>query len=173
MATDPFPAEPLPGFKPTDLSLLAGSIVTAPLSWVTPERFWKIYTFPAALLKACLSFKRTSWSIRHIKLIADGSIGTLEATLIEIRIIAGNIECNFHYFREFSPRGWQPQIRVVGREYIEDALKAGRGGILCVAPFLGLLGRGIGLDSIEVLQLVTAIEKEFDFTGRNARILSR
>jgi acyl carrier protein len=29
---------------------------------------------------------------------------------------------------------------------------------------MGLLGRGIGLDSIEVLQLVTAIEKEFDVT---------
>ena len=29
---------------------------------------------------------------------------------------------------------------------------------------VGLLGRGIGLDSVEVLQLVTAIEKEFDVT---------
>jgi acyl carrier protein len=29
---------------------------------------------------------------------------------------------------------------------------------------MGLLGRGIGVDSIEVLQLVTAIEKEFDLT---------
>lgn len=28
----------------------------------------------------------------------------------------------------------------------------------------GLLGRGIGLDSVEIIQLVTALEEEFDLT---------
>jgi acyl carrier protein len=28
----------------------------------------------------------------------------------------------------------------------------------------GLLGRGIGLDSVEILQIVTAIEEEFDLS---------
>lgn len=36
---------------------------------------------------------------------------------------------------------------------------------------MGLMGRGIGLDSIEVLQLVTAIENEFDLTIEDDELL--
>jgi acyl carrier protein/lauroyl/myristoyl acyltransferase len=125
----------LPWFKVADLVLLAGLVTTAPLSWATPERLWRIYTFPVAFFKACLQYKGTRSRIRNIALLAPNRITRLQAACVEIRVIAANVERNFQYLREFSPLGWRPEIRVIGVENINNALAAGRGGILWVAPF--------------------------------------
>jgi acyl carrier protein len=126
----------LPPFKALDLLLLAGLIITAPLSWASPVWLWKVYTFPAGLFKACFHYKRTGSMVRNMVFIAAGRITRLQAACIQIRVLAANIERNFQYLREFSPLGWRPEIRIVGAENIKSALEAGRGGILWVAPFL-------------------------------------
>ncbi len=156
MPTNSDPSEPLPGFKASDLRKLAGLMVTAPLSWMTPECLWKIYTFPGAFFKACIFFNHTRNRLWLIKSVMGSRITIFEAFLIEIHALAGEIERNFQYFREFSPKGWRPKIRIVGREYIDEALKSGKGGILWVAPFIfnqlvvkkGLREAGLGISHL-------------------------
>jgi hypothetical protein len=59
----------------------------------------------------------------------------------------------FQVLREYRPGGWNPRIRIVGREHLDEALRRGRGAVLWMGPTLlwqlvskkALHGAGYGL----------------------------
>ena len=57
-----------------------------------------------------------------------------DAAALEHDFVASVYEEICYTIREHRKRGWQPQIRLHGREYIDRALAAGRGAVLWITP---------------------------------------
>jgi len=119
-----------------DLGLLAGLMAAAPLSWITPEWSWRMFSFLVASLDVCLNIKRTRRRTRMIKQVCEAGLEIPAPVLIEIHVLAGFYEQYLQYLREYRPGGWRPSIRLRARKNIEQALAGGQGGILWVGPFL-------------------------------------
>ena len=116
-----------------DIRLLFGFFLGGILCWFVPERFWRIFSYPIAFLDVCFHFKRSK---RHTgKIYTSLGLTKSDAVLIKMEVSVNHYEKYFQYLREYRPGGWKPRIQLRGREHIEEALKAGRGGVLWVAPF--------------------------------------
>lgn len=69
-------------------------------------------------------------------------------------------------------------MAAVSREHIEDAirdilvseLELEPASLTSISATTGLLGRGIGLDSIDALTLISALEKQFDLEVEDAEL---
>jgi hypothetical protein len=148
-----------PWITARDLQILATYMAIAPLSWITPERLWRIAGFPMAFLYACSHPRRIRWRTLQIKRIYGTGLKTSVPSLIGIYFVA-SLEQHFQYLREHRPGGWRPCIRLIGREHIEKALEGGRGGILWVGPFLysnlvvkkGLHQAGFAISHLSIYQ---------------------
>jgi len=129
-------SEQPPRITAKDLKILATYMAIAPLSWITPEWVWRMFSFPIAFLDACFHPQRTRSQTKKIKHVYGASLKTPRPILIEIQVRAGSLHQHFQYLREYRPGGWSPRIQLFGREHIEQALEGGKGGILWVGPFL-------------------------------------
>lgn len=129
-------SEYTPWITARDLQILATYMVIAPLSWITPERLWRIAGFPIAFLYACLYPRHIRSLIKRIKRVYGTGLKTSSPSLTAIQVLMAALEEHFRYLREHRPGGWRSGIRLLGRDHIEKALEAGQGGILWVGPFL-------------------------------------
>lgn len=119
----------------SDLGRLFTLALIAFMSWIMPEKFWRSLSFLMASLYARLRSKRTLLRMKKNEKICGDDLKIHRPGIIEIYRMAGVIEQYFQYLREYRPKGWNPHVRICGREHIEKALESGRGGILWIAPF--------------------------------------
>jgi lauroyl/myristoyl acyltransferase len=111
----------------------------APIAWIVPDRLWRPLCYPFGLLIASLFPKRTRATALRIAEAQGGR--RFAAYGPEVRLRAGKVEQHLQVLREHRPGGWNPRVRLLGRERIDMALEAGRGAILWICPqlFAGLV----------------------------------
>lgn len=124
-----------PRFILKDLGEVLGIAFFTPLSWIVPETLWKVFSFPAAFFIFLIRPGKTRIKILHIGKLCGGHFKTPRPFLIELTRLASVMEQKIQYLREYCPGGWKPVITIRGLEHIENARKAGKGGILWIAPF--------------------------------------
>jgi hypothetical protein len=118
-----------------DLALAAGHLVALPVAWLVPERHWVRIGRWLGTTSTWLPMNRHI--LQRIREAArrEPELGDPRGLLIEFR--ARTWEQRFQYLREWHPRGWRPQLRLLGEDHVRRALDAGRGAILWVASQAG------------------------------------
>jgi lauroyl/myristoyl acyltransferase len=116
-----------------DLYLLVYIPSITLFAWLLPERLW--WPFARELARLSLLVKRKT-AIYRANLMRQLGGRHLEVDVDEVARahVANNHLRYLQGMRCYAPCGWQPRIRMDGREHIERALAAGKGAILWVAP---------------------------------------
>jgi lauroyl/myristoyl acyltransferase len=125
-----------PLFSLKDLQILIFYLVIAPLSWIAPERIWRLLSILIGYFVAVLHIHRTLSRTAEILKVCGKTWKNLRYSLIEIQIVSGAIEPHFQYLREYRPGAWKKPIKLTGQMHITKALESGNGCILWVCPFL-------------------------------------
>lgn len=120
-----------------EIFMLSASLVPA---WLLPQRAWR----PIAMVVARVQLYMRPTVFEAWRQRINTALETMEqdATTIEPRrlqenLIANNYEAKYlQTLRFWRPGGWNPAVRLVGREHIERALAEGNGAILWVYPFI-------------------------------------
>lgn len=114
-------------------------VFLTPVAWLVPARSWPTLTRVAAAAYRVIFRGRARRRVDRIEAAraeaarADKRGHSEDG--IDRELMAGAIEQHLQVLREYHPAGWSPRLRVVGREHLDDALAAGRGAVLWVAPF--------------------------------------
>ena len=124
-----------PWLTAKDLGEMLIMVFITPLSWIVPAKLWKTYSYPIALLISRIRISNTREKINNIRKIRGDLLGDPQPGVIEINRTKNVIEQKVQYLREYGPGGWKPVINVRGIEFLENALHAGRGAVLWIAPF--------------------------------------
>ena len=117
-----------------DLGLMIGMILLVPIAWLLPSAVWAQFSRIVSALFGPVRRLTTGITFTRISSVAQNKGKQNEAKHIENRVFANRIQQELQYLREYRPGGWQPAMRIVGREYVDDAMKSGKGCILWVAP---------------------------------------
>lgn len=105
------------------------------IAWLVPARFWRHVARVLGALEVVLHPKRTTKNVRFLATILHGEDGFPSAIEIERGFYAGRYEERFQYLRAHRPGGWEPEIRVHGRQYVDKALAKGQGIIFWGGSF--------------------------------------
>jgi hypothetical protein len=101
-----------------------------------PERAWADTCDSMVRLSRRLHPGRAARETAAIQEITRDAGFAMAAPAIHHRLQC-NIRLNqLYYFASWKPRGWRADIHLEGRGHLDDALAAGRGAILWVAPFV-------------------------------------
>lgn len=114
--------------KGTDLwELVRLFVLQGAGAWLLPPRLWPQVTGFFGKLDVALHPERTRANVAVIQdLLGDpGKAG--DALDMERGFFAGRYEERFQYLRSHRPGGWDPVIRIRGREHVEAARAAGQG----------------------------------------------
>jgi lauroyl/myristoyl acyltransferase len=106
------------------------------VSWSVPEREWPRTCRLLASVRARFQRQRMKEQNHHISaLLGPGGRDQVDGS--HPRDLAAN-ECLelLQLLRCHRPDGWQPRVRLVGREHVDQALAGGKGAILWVGTFL-------------------------------------
>ncbi|WP_027132888.1 LpxL/LpxP family acyltransferase [Geminicoccus roseus] len=126
----PDPAAGAPLVLPQDLKLLARLPLSAALAWAVPERHWHALALRAAGLEPA-TLARTARKIAAMigpDRLPEPAAGLARRQLALIRLD------QFCFLRSYRPGGWRPLLTLHGQDHLDQALAAGRGAILWVAP---------------------------------------
>ncbi len=102
-------------------------VVQASIAWTTSTRLWRPISARWGILESALHPTRTARSVERLKPLVDFVSGLPDALQIEHGILAGQIEERFQYLRAHRPGGWEPVIRIHGRENVEAVQSSNRG----------------------------------------------
>lgn len=117
-----------------DVSLLAYLPALAILAWCLPERLW--YGQAMRLAKIRARGKSRAVRARLIARLLEGRGPAADAQLISTTLAAHRHHALMQVLRFHRFGTWKPEVRLIGGEYVEHALSAGKGAILWVAPFV-------------------------------------
>lgn len=109
--------------------------VLGPVAWLLPERAWTPigHLMSVAIARLWPGVTRTR-TATLAGALGGRDIGVPLAAL-RVAIMDGYMEERLEILRAHRPGGWQPRIRLVGREHLDAALASGRGAVLWTAPF--------------------------------------
>lgn len=117
-----------------DVFLLAYLPALAILAWCLPERLW--YGQAVRLAKIQARRKSAAVKFRLIARLLEGRGPAADAQLIFTTWQAHLHHARMQVLRFHRFGTWKPEVRLIGGEYVERALSAGKGAILWVAPFV-------------------------------------
>ena len=129
------PSPNIPLIKPRDIAVLGMLCGIALAAWLVPERYWQGVSKGFANIRQAVR-RDAATRTRHIERLA----GTRQLACSP----ADCVTAYFTYFyqerlqlmRCYRPRGWQPRLRLDGREHVDRALADGKGAILWVTPLV-------------------------------------
>ena len=114
--------------KGTDLwELVRLFVLQGAAAWLVPPRFWPQMTGFFGRLDVALHPSRTRANTAVMKDVLGDAGEALNALDMERGFFAGRYEERFQYLRSHRPGGWDPIIRIRGREHVEAARAAGQG----------------------------------------------
>lgn len=131
----PYGSRRPPLIRLKDLGVLAKLPASAVVSWCLPQRSWDgVAGVTTKLVERLRPGPHRERRRAIAELVGDAAGGTLDAAYGRYR---RNIRLDqFHFLRSYRPDGWRPELQVDGRSHIVDALAAGNGVILWIAPFV-------------------------------------
>lgn len=110
-------------------------IFLTPLSWIFPANYWKIFLWPLATIFYFICGGKNQQRVKKIRKTIFTHLDDPKPESIEITWVKNAFEQRTQYLREYGPKGWKPEIKIHGVEFIENAIESGKGAILWVAPF--------------------------------------
>lgn len=122
--------------KATDLwELVRLFVLQGAAAWLLPPRVWPQVTGLFGKLDVALHPNRARTNVAVIKQLLGDAGKAVNALDMERGFFAGRYEERFQYLRSHRPGGWDPVIRIRGREHVEAARAAGRGIIFWGGAF--------------------------------------
>jgi lauroyl/myristoyl acyltransferase len=107
----------------------------AAIAWVLPQKAWAGVAAMLAALDLALHPKRTEANLRELAKLCEGYPQLASVEEIERGFFASRYIERFQYLRAHRPDGWEPEIRISGREHVAAAKTAGRGMIFWGSSF--------------------------------------
>jgi lauroyl/myristoyl acyltransferase len=107
----------------------------AAMAWLLPQSAWPGAADLLGRLDLALHPQRTDANIKHLARLLDGFSSLPGVQAIERGFFASRYLERFQYLRAHRPGGWEPDIRIQGREHVEAARAAGRGMIFWGSAF--------------------------------------
>jgi lauroyl/myristoyl acyltransferase len=105
------------------------------IAWLVPQRSWLSVADRLGSLDLALHRKRTEANAKELAALFDGVANAASVEDIERGFFATRYLERFQYLRAHRPGGWEPTIRIQGREYVDAARAAGRGMIFWGSAF--------------------------------------
>ena len=127
---------PIPLIDHKDLALLGVLPILGLLAWIAPEAAWPALADGVARLRSRWLYRQTAQEVATIHAVADASALGVSADRCWRQHLANHYLAWLQLLRCHRPGSWSPRVALVGREHLDAALAAGRGGILWVAPFV-------------------------------------
>jgi lauroyl/myristoyl acyltransferase len=112
-----------------DLAVLAKLPASALAAWCLPERRWEAVAARAAVLER-RTVERTAGRIAAM-FGPDAPASPKELARRQLALVRLDQLC---FLRSYRPGGWRAEMRLSGRHHLDDALLAGRGAVLWLAP---------------------------------------
>ncbi len=122
--------------QPRDIFLVGYLPAMALLAWCLPQASWRRLCAASVPLSGGVHRRRRAEQRQHITDLLAGRPLARDADRITAGLVANHHHARLQILRSHRPGSWQPCIILSGREHVEQALRAGRGGILWVAPFV-------------------------------------
>ena len=135
----------------TAIALCASAVVVR----VIPARLWPVASYGFALVRLLFRPRSTQQQMRRFTWIFPDLSRSAQLRLV-LKYYGARAEDKFQYLRERCPGGWHPEIRLLGREHLDQALNAGHGVILWVYPLVfGFLvpKKGLHAEGFQVTHL--------------------
>lgn len=117
-----------------DLGVLAGLAALGVVAWSLPYERWRGFARTLAPMAVPFVAGGRSSLASTIEQVGGDMLGQPVETVLR-EFMACHIERVLPYLRDYRPNGWQPLIRVLGKEQIDAALASGRGVVLWDAHF--------------------------------------
>jgi lauroyl/myristoyl acyltransferase len=122
--------------KGTDLwELIRLFVLQGAGAWLLPPSFWPQVAGFFGKLDVALHPARTRANVAVIQHVLGDAGKAQNARDMERGFFAGRYEERFQYLRSHRPGGWDPVIRIRGREHVEVARAAGQGMIFWGGSF--------------------------------------
>ncbi|MBA4099280.1 MAG: hypothetical protein C0484_21245 [Rhodospirillum sp.] len=123
-----------PGWSGDDAATMVSLALLWAPAWLLPERLWS----PLCRARVGLGPLTGERAIKSTAKSVGAALGEDAARCLAImrEQKAAVHEMRLQDLRGWRPGGWQPPIRVEGEEHLQSALKAGKGAILWLAPFV-------------------------------------
>ncbi len=140
-----------------------------PVAWLLPQRYWP----PVARFLGRLHVGILGRRGRRLQPIFDRYLGS-DAGDIELGFRTHNYRDLLAYLREHSPAVWRPEIRLHGREHIDEALEKGNGAVLwtCPSSYHSLLSKKAPCDAGAAIDHLIATTHGFSDTRLGVRFLN-
>ena len=110
-----------------------------PVAWVVPPRYWRglcrVLVAPLASLR---ERRGDAWSVKVTRTFGARAL-PVPPTAVRGRVTAQFLEVLFQVLRSYRVGGWNPVVRVEGRERLTEALSRGHGCVLWVHRFRPLV----------------------------------
>lgn len=128
---DKVPAVPMLAWKDLRTCLLL--LLSLPISWLVPERWWPVAGRLFARVRQAIKRDRVART-KHIEAVAgDRRLAMAPGDAADRRIAHDFVE-RLQMLRCYRPGGWTPAIQLEGREYLDQAVASGSGTILWFMP---------------------------------------
>lgn len=128
-------ASAVPRAHRRDLFLLGYLPAMTLIAWLLPEASWPSICAAATRMSGAVRRKRRL-DAPHIEGLLAGRASAADADRIAAGVAAHYHETRLQTLRCHRFGSWRPRITLVGGEHVREALEAGKGGILWVAPFV-------------------------------------
>lgn len=123
-----------PAICKRDLGLLAYLSALAGMAWLLPEPRWDSISRRIARFTRALRPHVFERDVRQLAMLLDGRVEGADVERLLEKTTQNHHRSRLECLRCYHPRGWSPDLRLEGREHVDDALARGRGGVLWVAP---------------------------------------
>lgn len=105
------------------------------IAWFLPQKSWPGVADLLGRLDLVLHPKRTAANVKELAQLFDGVPNVSSLEDIERGFFASRYLERFQYLRAHRPGGFEPEIRIQGREHVDAVRAAGRGMILWGSAF--------------------------------------
>lgn len=105
------------------------------IAWLLPQSSWPSVADRLGSLDLALHRKRTEDNAKRLAALFEGVPNAASVEDIERGFFATRYLERFQYLRAHRPDGWEPEIRIQGREHVDAARAAGRGMIFWGSAF--------------------------------------
>jgi lauroyl/myristoyl acyltransferase len=97
------------------------------IAWTIPPAAWRHVAGALGAASVLLHAFSVRKALAPLARILNNRRDWPTSLQIEVGVAAGKYEERFEYLRAFRPGGWEPTIYMHGAEYVEQAVRAGRG----------------------------------------------
>ena len=129
-------ASPVNLVAPADVVIAFALPILTAISWALPEPWWRRIGAAVAPLSLRMLTADPASAVRRIGEVLRGQPVAASAETIVEELAGASFEATLQYLRDYRPGGWNPALRLSGREHVEAALGRGSGVILWLADFV-------------------------------------